>query len=77
MEETKETKALSSLTVDMGENEYVLSGGSGGPLPPGSVGTEQIIDDSVLMEDLNHEVKDKMLTDEDRVTQEDLDSFEV
>ena len=46
-------------------------------VPPDSVGTREIIDDSVEMEDLSHGVKDKMLTDDDRVTREDLDRFEV
>jgi len=72
-----ETKPISKFTVEMGENEYVLTGGTSGPLPPECVGTEQIIDDSVEMKDLSHGVKDKMLTDDDRVTREDLDRFEV
>ena len=43
-------------------------------VPPDSVGTEQIIDKSVKMEDLNQEVTDSIA---DRVTSEDLDKFEV
>lgn len=43
-------------------------------VPPDSVGTEQIIDKSVKMEDLNQEVTDNIA---DRVTSEDLDKFEV
>lgn len=43
-------------------------------VPPDSVGTEQIIDKSVKMEDLNPEVTDSIA---DRVTQDDLDNFEV
>jgi len=46
-------------------------------VPPDSVGTQQIVDDSVEMEDLNQRVKDKMLTDDDRVTREDIDRFNV
>ena len=29
------------------------------------------------MEDLNQKVKDKMMTDDDRVTQQDIESFNV
>ena len=43
-------------------------------VPPDSVGTEQIIDKSVKLEDLNQEVTDSIA---DRVTQDDLDGFEV
>lgn len=46
-------------------------------VPPDSVGTRQIQDDSVEMEDLNQSVKDKMMTDDDRVTQQDIESFNV
>jgi len=53
-------------------------GGGGGMQPgPNTVGTEQIVDDSIEMEDLSHNVKDKMLTGDNRVTQEELDQFEV
>jgi len=43
-------------------------------VPPDSVGTRQIEDGSVMLDDLNPEVKDNMA---DRVTQEDLDNFKV
>ena len=43
-------------------------------VPPDSVGTEQIIDKSVKMEDLNQEVTDSIA---DRVTQDELDGFHV
>lgn len=46
-------------------------------VPPNSVGTEQLIDDTVEMEDLNHKVKEKMLTDDDRVTSQDINNFKV
>ena len=50
----------------------------GGDQPgPDSVGTEQIQDDSVMMDDLHQSVKDKMMTDDDRVTQEDINNFNV
>ena len=43
-------------------------------LPPDSVGTQQIEDGSVMLDDLNPEVKDSIA---DRVTQDDLDDFNV
>lgn len=46
-------------------------------VPPDSVGTVQIQDDAVEMEDLNQKVKDKMLTDDDRVTAQDIENFNV
>ena len=48
----------------------------GGDQPgPDSVGSREIQDDSIEMEDLNQRVKDSMLTGDDRVTQEDIDGF--
>ena len=49
----------------------------GGQPGPDSVGTKEIQNDSVEMEDLNQSVKDKMVPDDFRVTQDDLDNFEV
>jgi hypothetical protein len=50
----------------------------GGEQPgPDSVGTEEIKDDSIEMEDLNQTVKDTMLTGDDRVTQDDIEDFNV
>lgn len=43
-------------------------------VPPDSVGTEQIVDESVMMDDLHPEVKDSIA---DRVTSEELDHFKV
>ena len=43
-------------------------------VPPDSVGTQQIEDGSVMLDDLNPEVKDSIA---DRVTQEDLGRFNV
>jgi hypothetical protein len=54
----------------------VLSGGGGTQPAPDSVGTEEIIDGSVQMVDLNDDVKDTMMTGDDRVTQDDLNRFE-
>ena len=43
-------------------------------VPPDSVGSRQIEDGSVMLDDLNPEVKDSIA---DRVTQDDLDDFNV
>lgn len=43
-------------------------------VPPDSVGTRQIEDGSVMLDDLNTEVKDSIA---DRVTQDDLSRFNV
>lgn len=43
-------------------------------VPPDSVGTQQIVNSSVQLEDLNKEVLDNMA---DRVTEDDLDDFNV
>lgn len=68
---------MDRFVVDMGADEYVLDGGSGSRPGPNTVGTEQIIDGAVEMEDLNANVKDTMVTGEDRVTREELDQFDV
>ena len=50
----------------------------GGSQPgPDSVGSEEIADGSIQMVDLGDDVKDEMVTGEDRVTQEELDGFDV
>ena len=49
----------------------------GGDPGPDSVGTEQIKDGAIEMEDLNDNVKDTMVTGEDRVTSDDLNNFDV
>ena len=56
--------------------EFNHSGGSS-PLEPDTVGTEQIIDGAVEMQDLNQSVKDEMITRNDRVTDEELNGFDV
>jgi hypothetical protein len=43
-------------------------------VPPNSVGSEQIEDESVMMDDLHPEVKDSIA---DRVTKDELDNFHV
>ena len=64
----------------MGKRHLVIRFPEGSTIdvvPPDSVGTQQIVDDSVEMEDLNQKVKDKMLTDDDRVTAQDIENFNV
>ena len=64
----------------VGKRHLVIRFPSGSTIdvvPPDSVGTREIQNDSVEMEDLNQTVKDKMLTDDDRVTQEDIEDFDV
>ena len=46
-------------------------------VPPNSVGTDELKDGGVEMEDLNDDVKDTMLTSDDRVTPDDIDKFDV
>lgn len=75
-ETTQETKRIGKLYLDMDGEMHVLDGTSSQP-GPDTVGTEQIIDGAVEMEDLNESVKDTMLTDEDRVTEEELGEFDV
>ena len=77
-----EIKTASKLIIEIGNDEYVFEGGGGGltpgvPIPADTVDTNAIIDGAVQMEDLGEDVKDTMLTDSDRVTQEDLDGFNV
>lgn len=72
-----EEKPMKKLVIEVDGDEYVFEGGGGGQPGPNTVGTNEIIDDSVQMEDLNSSVKDAMVTDKDRVTQEQIDNFEV
>lgn len=52
-------------------------GHEGGEPGPDSVGSEEIKDDSIAMEDLNTEVRDNMVTKEDRVTENELKDFVI
>ena len=76
-----EKKSLTTLTIEMDGTDYVMEGGGGikpgVPIPPDTVDSAAIQNNAVMMEDLNPEVKDSMLTGNDRVTQEDLDNFEI
>ena len=67
-------KVLRHIRVQQHNFEVPADGITIDTVPPDSVGTEQIIDKSVKMEDLNQEVTDSIA---DRVTQDDLDGFEV
>ena len=73
-----EVEAILDGAVQMTENERTFDVPADGvtidTVPPDSVGTRQIEDGSVLLEDLNKEVLDNMA---DRVTQDDLDDFNV
>lgn len=69
---------LEEVPDGMSLREYIISiAGSPDELPDNSVGTRQIEDDSVMMDDLNSSVKDTMMTAEDRVTEEELQQFQV
>ena len=54
-----DTKPISQLIIEMGGNEYVFAGGGGQP-GPDSVGTEELKDGAVEMQDLHDDVKDKI-----------------
>ena len=72
------TKQLVAMQVD--NSRYILffpSGSTIDVLPAESVGTREIKNGGVEMEDLHQNVKDEMITQEDRVTQEDIDNFNV
>ena len=69
---------LSEVPQGMSLKEYIESIAGGGSQPAyDSVGTEQIKDESIEMQDLSKDVKGKMMTEEDRVSQEDLENFDV
>jgi hypothetical protein len=56
-----EKETISKLIIEMGGKEYELDGGGGGSQPgPNTVGSVELKDDGVMMEDLNTEVKEKM-----------------
>ena len=57
----KEKKMITSLTIDMDGVDYVMDG-SGGTPGPNTVGTEQLIDGGVEIQDLDPDIE---ATDED------------
>ena len=63
-----EVKPMNKLVIEIDGDEYVFTGGGGGPLPPECVGTEQIIDGAVEEEDLHDDVKDRMTVTHDAST---------
>jgi hypothetical protein len=69
---------LDEVPQGMSLKQYIESIAGGGSQPAyDSVGTEQIKDESVEMEDLSKDVKGTMVTEGDRVTQEELAGFKV
>ena len=71
------SETINKFIFDINGEEYEFAGGGGGQPGPDTVGTKEIQNDSIEMEDLNQKVKDKMVTDDDRVTQDEIDGFEV
>lgn len=69
-------ETIDKMIIQVGDKEYEFAGGGGQP-GPDTVGTSEIIDGSVQTEDLSDEVKEDMITQSDRVTQEELDNFNV
>lgn len=78
-----DTKKLTKLILKTGPDRgvYELCGGGsitpGVPIPEDTVDSRSIVNDTIEMEDLNQSVKDKMVTDADRVTAEELAKFNV
>lgn len=77
-----DTKKLTKLILKTGPDRgvYELCGEGitpGVPIPEDTVDSRAIVNDTIEMEDLNQNVKNKMLTDDDRVTRQDLDNFNV
>ena len=60
---------INKIIFDIDGKEYEFDGGGGtGPLPPDSVGTEQIIDGAVEEQDLHDDVKGRMTITHDSST---------
>lgn len=69
---------LAEVPQGMTLKEYIESVAGSGTVPAdNSVGTEQIKDESIEMDDLSKGVKNTMITNQDRVSSEELDEFEV
>lgn len=76
-ENDKGEKILRGIRVyGLPKNEFKVDGDIA-IIEDDSVGSEQIKDESIEMQDLSKDVKDKMVTEEDRVSQEDLENFDV
>lgn len=77
-----DTKKLTKLILETGPYRGVYDLGGSGitpgvPIPENTVDTRSIVDDTIEMQDLSQKVKDKMVTDDDRVTADELANFEV
>ena len=67
---------LNQFVIKVGNNQFELGGGGSGQPAPNSVGTEEIKDESVQMEDLSPEVR-KGLDELDNIslTDEDIEKW--
>lgn len=67
---------LNRIVIKAGNNQFVFGGGGSGQPAPNSVGTEEIKDGSVQMEDLSPEVR-KGLDELDNIslTDEDIEKW--
>lgn len=56
------TKEMSKIIIEINGDEYVMEGGGGGGSQPGpnTVGTEELKDGAVEMQDLHDDVKGKI-----------------
>lgn len=68
------TRVIRHIRVQQKNFEVPADGVTIDVVPPNSVGSDEIEDGGVQMEDLNDEVKENMA---DRVSQQDLDKFQV
>lgn len=68
------TRVLRHIRVQQKNFEVPADGVTIDVVPPNSVGSDEIKDGGVQMEDLNDEVKENMA---ERVSQQDLDKFQV
>ena len=69
-----DTQTFTKLIIEIDGVDYEMDAGGGGGQPgPNTVGTEQIIDGAVQMEDLNDDLKDKI----SRVYNQDEESMSM
>ena len=75
-----ETKPINKIIIEAGGDEYVFEGGGGGQPGPNSVGTEELKDGAVEMQDLHDDVKDKIqktYDEDDETLHMDFDEADV